>query len=304
MGVRFALTSEPGSNSTWNDSRVKGADGRHPYLCAFHARRLLHLLSDAQDHRSRQPHAPACREVTHAIRRRMQMVSVSRFRAAGRHGDARAAKDRGWRRHPCLDRCRVEDLARRRHGAAAICSRPDGEYLVDNDLLGQWLDDRYERIAGSFETLASLHQNHRSAGANGKAYTRKRTSRCRQASSAPGFQKRATMAGKVFDGLRKSSHDDHDDLSHIHRMTRMRHARATHVYGQYETGRHDRHVQVRLGRHDPRAAPRCSRKPVNDNDARQQAPWRCRRPRWYGIIAVTIAQLSPVLGPRVGIDRR
>ncbi len=73
MGVRLALRSEPSSSATWNDSRVKALTGDATISARF-------MRGDNFTYRRSHKtivignHMPKLNAVTHAIRRRMQMV--------------------------------------------------------------------------------------------------------------------------------------------------------------------------------------------------------------------------------------
>ena len=75
------------------------------------------------------------------------------------------------------------------------------EYLSEQDLIGQWLEERCDRDAASFERSSELHRDfvrwcERQA----------QPSRSNMALSASlvsaGFRKGSTMVGRVFHGLK------------------------------------------------------------------------------------------------------
>lgn len=77
MGVRFALTSEPSVGATRNDSRIKSLTGDTVISARF---MRADFFTFPRTHKTVcvANHMPRLADVTHAIRRRVQMVS---FRA-------------------------------------------------------------------------------------------------------------------------------------------------------------------------------------------------------------------------------
>ena len=111
MGVRLALCSEPSSSATWNDSRVKSLTGDATISARF-------MRGDNFTFRRTHKtivvgnHMPKLSSVTHAIRRRIQMVPVSGgVPGCTRPRDAGTAEAGGARCGPGLGDCRDRALA-------------------------------------------------------------------------------------------------------------------------------------------------------------------------------------------------
>lgn len=202
MGVRLALTSEPGSGATWNDSRVKSLTG-DTVISARFMRGDFFTFERTHKTIVLGNHMPRLTEVTHAIRRRVQMVP---FRAVFEQTPGGA----GMR-----ERLKAEAsgaiLAWAVEGArlwkSAGTSPPQcvrdltDEYLSDQDLIGQWLAEKCERDAKAFERSSDLHRSY-SGWCEGQGLRPKSNVALSASLVSAGFRKRATMVGKVFDGLR------------------------------------------------------------------------------------------------------
>lgn len=202
MGVRLALTSEPGSGATWNDSRVKSLTG-DTVISARFMRGDFFTFERTHKTIVLGNHMPRLTEVTHAIRRRVQMVP---FRAVFEQTPGGA----GMR-----ERLKAEAsgaiLAWAVEGArlwkSAGTSPPQcvrdltDEYLSDQDLIGQWLAEKCERDAKAFERSSDLHRSY-AGWCEGQGLRAKSNVALSASLVSAGFRKRATMVGKVFDGLR------------------------------------------------------------------------------------------------------
>jgi putative DNA primase/helicase len=140
--------------------------------------------------------------VTYAIRRRMQMVP---FRAVfeARPGPGMRERLKAEAGGSILDW--VIGGARewlRQGSAPPACVRElTEEYLEDQDVLGQWLDECCERVTDGFELSSALHTSHKAwAQRVGIQYE---TNRMLSTSLvAAGFRKDKTMIGRVFRGIR------------------------------------------------------------------------------------------------------
>jgi putative DNA primase/helicase len=200
MGVRLALCSEPSSSATWNDSRVKSLTGDATISARF-------MRGDNFTFRRTHKtivvgnHMPKLSSVTHAIRRRIQMVP---FRAV-----FPAAPGLGMR-----ERLKQEALGAvlawaiagtvlwRQLGTAP----PEGvrlltdDYLADEDGFGQWLAECCVREASGFERSSELHRNY-------AAWCEKNGSRPESNAMlsrylvASGFSREKTMIGRRFRGI-------------------------------------------------------------------------------------------------------
>jgi len=200
MGVRFALTSEPGSGATWNDSRIKSLTGDAVISARF---MRGDYFTFPRTHKTVVigNHMPRLAEVTHAIRRRVQMVPFRavfepqpgigmRERLKAEAGGAILAwiveGARMWQRDGTAPPKTVRDLT--------------AEYLNDQDLVGQWMQECCDRAPGNSQLSGELHRSYSkwcdAQGAHPKSNVA--LSACLVAA---GFQKKTTMAGKVFHGI-------------------------------------------------------------------------------------------------------
>ena len=201
MGVRFALTSEPSSSATWNDSRIKSLTGDATISARFMRGDFFEF---ARTHKTIVigNHMPRLADVTHAIRRRVQMVP---FRAVFEPTPGPGIRERlkteasgailawivagaaEWQATGTAPPQTVRDLT--------------GEYLADQDVIGQWLDERCERKVGAFERLADLHRDYK-AWCDGQGVHAKSNLALSAHLRSAGFERGSTMVGKVFHGLK------------------------------------------------------------------------------------------------------
>jgi putative DNA primase/helicase len=218
MGVRFALTSEPASSATWNDSRIKSLTGDAEISARF---MRGDFFTFPRTHKTVVigNHMPKLSAVTHAIRRRVQMVP---FRAVfERLADAPIPE---WQRMLRKEQVRTNDMrqwlkddasnailrwiiegARLWHqsGTAPPQTVTDltADYLDGQDDLGQWLEERCERDAKSFERSGDLHKNY-AEWCEGQGLRAKSNKTLSGDLISAGFDRRPTMVGKVFYGIR------------------------------------------------------------------------------------------------------
>jgi phage/plasmid-associated DNA primase len=75
------------------------------------------------------------------------------------------------------------------------------EYLGEQDVIGQWLEERCTRDAGSFELSGALHRNYK-AWCEGQGHHPKSNVALSAHLVSAGFLKKATMSGKAFYGLK------------------------------------------------------------------------------------------------------
>lgn len=204
IGVRFALTSEPGSNATWNDSRIKSLTGDTTISARF---MRGDFFTFPRTHKTvvLGNHMPRLAEVTHAIRRRVQMVP---FRAVFQQMPGPGMRERLKAEAGGAILAWIVEGARLWHAAGTAPPEAvrdmTADYLSDQDLIGQWLDERCTREAAAFERSGDLHRNYASwCEAQG---TRPKSNVALSAHLVfAGFQKRTTMVGKVFYGLKMRS---------------------------------------------------------------------------------------------------
>lgn len=200
MGVRFALTSEPGSSATWNDSRIKSLTGDTTISARF---MRGDFFTFARTHKTMVigNHMPRLADVTHAIRRRVQMVP---FRAVFEQTPGIGMRERLKAEAGGAMLAWIVEGARLWHtnGTAPpkIVSDMTAEYLSDQDVIGQWLDERCERSAEVFELSGDLHKDYASWCERQGATPKSNVALSAHLVST-GFRKDRTMVGRVFRGL-------------------------------------------------------------------------------------------------------
>jgi putative DNA primase/helicase len=204
MGVRFALTSEPSSGSTWNDARIKSLTGDTVIAARF---MRGDFFTFARTHKTivLGNHMPRLAEVTHAIRRRVQMVP---FRAVFEQtpGDGMRERLKAEAGGAILAWIIEGAQAWVREGTAppAVVREMTADYLDDQDLIGQWLGECCERDAKASERLSDLHRDY--IAWCERQGTRPKSNLALSAHLvSAGFRKGSTMIGKLFYGLRKRS---------------------------------------------------------------------------------------------------
>ncbi len=201
QGVRFALTSEPSSAATWNDSRIKSLTG-DTVISARLMRGDFFTFDRTHKTVVIGNNMPRLADVTHAIRRRVQMVP---FRAVFQPGPGIGMRERLKTEAGGAILAWIVEGARLWHATGTAppeCVRSlTTEYLSEQDLIGQWIDERCERKADAVERSSDLHRDYKiwceAQGTNAKsnivlsAYLR-----------SAGFERKTTMIGKVFNGLK------------------------------------------------------------------------------------------------------
>lgn len=201
MGVRFALTSEPASSATWNDSRIKSLTGDATISARF-MRGDFFEFSRTHKMVVVGNHMPRLADVTFAIRRRVQMVP---FRAV-----FQTTPGQGMR-----ERLKAEAggaiLAWIVQGAQAwlasgtappkVVTDLTTDYLSEQDLIGQWLDERCERTASAFERSGDLHKDYKNWCDGQGVHPKSNVALSAHLVSA-GFEKTHMVAGRVFHGLK------------------------------------------------------------------------------------------------------
>jgi putative DNA primase/helicase len=201
VGIRFALTSEPSSAATWNDSRIKSLTGDAVISARFMRGDFFEFI---RTHKTLVVgnHMPRLADVTHAIRRRVQMVP---FRAVFEPSPGMDMRERLKTEASGAILSWIVEGARLWHLEGTNppeCVRGlTAEYLADQDLIGQWLDERCEQVADAFERSGELHRDY-SRWCEGQGTRPKSNTALSQQLVAAGLAKRKTMVGKVFDGLR------------------------------------------------------------------------------------------------------
>ncbi len=201
MGVRFALTSEPNSAATWNDSRIKSLTGDSEISARF-------MRGDFFTFRRTHKtvvignHMPRLADVTHAIRRRVQMVP---FRAVFEPVAGPGMRERLITEASGAILAWIVDGARlwREVGTSPPQCVLDltAEYLSDQDEMGQWIEERCQRVATASERSGDLHRDYAAWCERQGGRPRSNRAFSMHLVSA-GFRRDKTMIGKVFHGLR------------------------------------------------------------------------------------------------------
>ena len=201
MGVRFALTSEPASGATWNDSRIKHLTGDAVIAARF---MRADYFEFQRTHKTVVVgnHMPRLADVTHAIRRRVQMVP---FRAVFEQAPGPGMRERlkaeaigailAW----IVDGARMWQV----DGTSppqAVTNLTD-DYLSDQDVIGQWIAARCDRVPTAFEGSAELHRDYM-GWCEGQGIRPKNNLGFSSHLVSVGFEKKKTMFGRVFYGLR------------------------------------------------------------------------------------------------------
>lgn len=202
LGVRFALTSEPSSNATWNDSRIKSLTGDTVISARF---MRGDFFTFPRTHKTMVVgnHMPRLSEVTYAIRRRVQVVP---FRAVFETTPGPGMRERLKAEAGGAILAWIIEGARlwNQFGTAPPESVREltAEYLVEQDLIGQWVDERCVRDSTSSERSSDLHRDY-AAWCEGQGTRPKSNMALSAHLVSAGFRKGSTMVGRVFYGLRR-----------------------------------------------------------------------------------------------------
>ena len=201
QGVRFALTSEPSSNAAWNDSRLKALTG-DTTISARVMRGDFFTFDRTHKTMVLGNHMPKLSAVTHAIRRRVQMVP---FRAVFTPTPGQGMRERLKAEAGGAILAWIAEGARLWHekGTAPpqAVAELSADYLADQDVLGQWLDECCRREAGGCEPSQMLHKNYTAwCDRNGAAADS--PVKFSEKLVAAGFTKKRTAAGVLFYGIR------------------------------------------------------------------------------------------------------
>lgn len=200
MGVRFALTSEPGSNVVWNDARVKSLTGdaeisarfmRGDFFTFPRTHKIIMLGN----------HMPRMKDVGQAMRRRLQMVP---FRALFKAEPGETMRER--LKHEASGAVLAWVVDGAMHWQDQQTTPPDlvnemtEDYFSEQDLMGQWITERCERAGTAFSLLATLHKDYRAWCEVQGAFPRSNIAFSSYLRGA-GFEKKSSIVGKVFHGL-------------------------------------------------------------------------------------------------------
>lgn len=201
LGARFALTSEPPSNATWNDSRVKSLTGDSTINARFMGGNFFDF---ERTHKTMilGNHMPRLNEVSASIRRRVQVVP---FRAVFENSVGDGMRERLKREAGGAilswiiggAKAWAKEGTKPPRAVAELTS----EYISDQDLIGQWLQERTERaVETKFERSGDLHKNY-SNWCEGQGYRPKSNLKLSEYLSSAGYLKKVTAIGRVFAGI-------------------------------------------------------------------------------------------------------
>lgn len=201
MGVRLAITSEPSASATWNDSRVKALTG-DKMLSARFMRGDFFEFERTHKTLVLGNHMPRLNEVTHAMRRRVQMVP---FKAVFTPTPGPGMRERLREEAAGAILAWIVEGARQwlAMGTAPPAAVRDltAEYLADQDVFGQWLEDGCERDGKASERSSDLHKSY-TAWCERAGVRPESSVRFSATLKAAGFDKRKTSVGALFYGLR------------------------------------------------------------------------------------------------------
>ena len=201
LGVRFALTSEPSSSATWNDSRIKSPTG-DTVISARFMRADFFTLTRTHKTVVVGNHMPRLNDVTHAIRRRVRMLP---FRAVFEQSPGVGMRERLKAEASGAILAWNVEGARLWHATGTAPPKSvrslTADYLSEQDEIGQWLDERCERSVGAFERSSGLHHNFK-VWCDEQGARHKSNKELSAHLKSAGFEKKSTMVGKVFYGLK------------------------------------------------------------------------------------------------------
>jgi putative DNA primase/helicase len=201
QSVRLALTSEPGSGSSWNDSRVKSLTGD----ARISARRMHgNFFEFARTHKTVVigNHMPRINQVTHAMKRRMEMIP---FRAVFEPQPGTGIRERLKAEAGGAILAWLVDGVRmwQQHGTnPPDCVRElTAEYIAEQDVLAQWLEDCCLRDPRSFELANKLHENLKHWSAR-QGIPPESNAKLSEYLRAIGFERKHTGMGNSYYGIR------------------------------------------------------------------------------------------------------
>ena len=200
MGVRFALTSEPSAAATWNDARIKSLTGDATIAARFMRSDFFQF---PRTHKTMVVgnHMPRLADVTHAIRRRIQVVP---FRGVFEPTPGLGMRERLKAEAAGAVLAWIVEGARLWYVAGTAppecVASLTADYFNEQDVIGQWFEERCERKAGSSERSSTLHQDYVNwCEVQG---TRPKSNMALSAHLvSAGFEKRSATAGRFFHGL-------------------------------------------------------------------------------------------------------
>jgi putative DNA primase/helicase len=201
QGVRLALCSEPSSSATWNDSRVKSLTGDATISARF-------MRGDNFTFRRTHKtivignHMPRLNAVTHAIRRRIQMVP---FRAVFASSMGTGMRER--LKNEALGAVLAWAIVGTGQWLIRGTAPPQAvrllteDYLAEEDGFGQWLAENCVRERSAFERSSDLHRNYLSWCEKNGIRPESNALLSRYLVGI-GLSREKTMVGRCFRGLR------------------------------------------------------------------------------------------------------
>ncbi len=201
IGVRFALTSEPASGSTWNDSRIKSLTGDATISARFMRGDFFEFQ---RSHKTMVVgnHMPRLSDVTHAIKRRVQMVP---FRAVFQPQPGLGMRERLKAEAGGAILAWIVEGARHWQAAGtappAVVTNLTNEYLSEQDVIGQWMKDRCILDAKATERSSVLHRDY-ADWCEQQGYPPKSNLALSTHLVSAGFHKVSNMIGRVFHGIK------------------------------------------------------------------------------------------------------
>lgn len=200
MGVRLAVTSEPSAAATWNDSRVKSLTGDATISARF-MRGDFFVFQRTHKTIVLGNHQPRITEISHAIRRRMQMVP---FNAVFPPTPGLGMRER--LRAEALGAALAWIVQGARLWATSGTNPPAAvtgaseDYLAEQDIVGRWIEERCDRAPGAQALSSALHADFRS-WCHDQGETALGAKTFSQRLRALGFARRPTEHGQAFCGL-------------------------------------------------------------------------------------------------------
>jgi putative DNA primase/helicase len=200
-GARLVVASELDQGQRWNEARIKSLTG-DTHLKARHMREDFFEYK-----RSFKPfvvgnHKPNLRNVDEAMARRMQLLPFSVTIAKEQRDKALSTKlEREW---PAILRWAIEGcLEWQQIGLAPprCITEASEEYLSEQDLIGQWLDDCCDRVVGAPVSSTELFMSWRDWANSREEYVGTHKYFSGKLLDL-GFEQRRVAAGKEFIGLK------------------------------------------------------------------------------------------------------
>jgi putative DNA primase/helicase len=203
-GVRFALTSEPASGATWNDSRIKHLTGDATISARFMRGDFFEF---ARTHKTVVVgnHLPGLSDVTHAIKRRVQMVPFRAvFEPTPGPGMRERLKTNAGGAILAWIVAGVRMWLDSGTNPPKVVTDLTADYLAEQDVIGQWLAERCDRDAQSVERSSNLHKDYCDWCVRQEIRPKSNQALSAHLRSC-GFARTSNMNGRIFHGLKLRS---------------------------------------------------------------------------------------------------